>query len=228
MLFRTALGIHAARMTLDLEARESPCPPDWNTTLFLAIAHGHPGLAAGPIDSATLLAVHRQAWAIAGLKEGDPWKELLNIADPLERVLVASRSGFPLSEGELSSLVLEAVASQPVDELRAAVSLVLYLKLRAGKTIAATAAETLASQLSRVLRPAISTHEVYGQKLTHCREVASICCGLQEAPRDHYTRNLLQAFLPDGYANISPASLRANFERLWAKFGLDGGDIMAA
>lgn len=223
MLFRTALGIHAARMTLDLEAKGSSGPPDWETTLFLAIVHGHPGLAAGPIDRGTLLALHRQAWAIAGLKEGDPWKELLNIADPLERVIVASRAGFPLSEADLSSLVMEAVASQPGDELRAAVSLVLYLKLRSGKTIAATAAETLASQLYRVLRPAVTTHDVYGQKLTRCREVANLCSTLTDTPCDRYTRNLLHAFLPDGYAHITPAHLQSTFAQLWARFGLEGG-----
>jgi len=221
-LFRTALGIHAARLTLDGESNGPPRPPDWETTLFLALAHGHPGLAAGPIDRAALLALHRQAWAIAGLKEGDPWKELLNIADPLERVIVASRAGFPLSESDLSSLVLEAVAAQPGDELRAAVSLVLYLKLRSGKTIAATAAETLASQLYRVLQPALTTHEVYGQKLTRCREVANLCSTLTDTPRDRYTRNLLHAFLPDGYAHITPAHVQSTFAQLWARFGLEG------
>lgn len=227
MLFRIALGIHAARMTLDLEAKEARRPPDWETTLFLAIAHGHPGLACGPIDRGTLLALHRQAWTIAGLKEGDPWKELLDIADPLERVVVASRAGFPLSEADLSSLVLEAVASQRDEELRAAVSLVLYLKLRSDKKIAATAAETLASQLYRVLQPTITTHEVYGQKLTHCREVANLCSVLTDTPRDRYTRNLLHAFLPDGYSNISPALLRTAFAQLWARFGLDGDSAKA-
>lgn len=226
MLFRTALGIHAARMTLGLEAKAAR-PPDWETTLFLAIAHGHPGLACGPIDRATLLALHRQAWTIAGLKDGDPWKELLNIADPLERVIVASRAGFPLSEADLSSLVLEAVAAQKGDELRAAVSLVLYLKLRSTKKIAATAAETLASQLQRVLKPAITTHEVYGQKLTLCREVANLCSALTDTPCDRYTRNLLHAFLPDGYAGITPVVLRTVFGNLWTRFGLDGDSLKA-
>ena len=223
MLFRTALGIHAARLTLAGESNLPTGPADWDTTLFLALAHGHPGLAAGPIDRATLLAVHRQAWGIAGLKEGDPWKELLNIADPLERVIVAGRTGFPLSEADLSSLVMEAVACQPNDELRAAVALVLYLKLRSGKTIAATAAETLAAQLGRVLQPAVTTHQVYGQKLTHCREVANVCSTLTDTPCDRYTRNLLYAFLPDGYAHITPAHVQSTFAQLWARFGLEGG-----
>jgi hypothetical protein len=222
MLFRTALGIHAARMTLAQEAGEALPAPDWETTLFLAISHGHPGLACGPIDRGTLLALHRQAWNIAGLKNDDPWKELLNIADPLERVIVASKADFPLSEADLSSLVLEAVASQPNGELRAALSLVLYLKLRFSKKIAATAAETLASQLTHVLQPAITTHEVYGRQLTQCREVANLCSTLTDTACDRYTRNLLHAFLPDGFTDITPVLLRTKFAQLWARFGLEG------
>ena len=62
---------------------------------------------------------------------------MLNIADPLERVIVAGRTGFPLSEADLSSLVMEAVACQPGDEWRAAVSLLRYQKLRAGVSVRA-------------------------------------------------------------------------------------------
>ena len=97
--------------------------------------------------------MHRQAWNIAGLNEDDPWKELLKIADPVERAAVASKTGFPLTEADLSSVILEAVASRPTEAQRAAIALVLYLSLRSSRRIAATAAETLASQLSRVLRP---------------------------------------------------------------------------
>jgi hypothetical protein len=43
------------------------------------------------VDRAALLALHRQAWNIAGLNEDDPWKEVLKIADPVERRLRAKR-----------------------------------------------------------------------------------------------------------------------------------------
>ena len=46
--------------------------------------------------------------------------------------------------------------------------------------------------------------------------------------RDRYTRNLLHAFLPDGYSNITPAFLRSTFVQLWARFGLDGDNLKAA
>jgi hypothetical protein len=153
---------------------------------------------------------------------------LLNIADPVERVIVASQAAFPLSEADLSSLVLEAVATQPNPELRAALSLVLYLTLRTSHKIAATAAETLATQLTRVLRPTGATHEVYGRQLTHCREVANLCSTLGDTARDRYTRNLLHAFLPGGFADITPALLQSTFVQLWARFGLEGDNRRAA
>ena len=74
--------------------------------------------------------MHRQAWNIAGLNEDDPWKELLKIADPVERATVASKTGFPLTEADLSSVILEAVASRPTEGQRSAIALVLYLSLR--------------------------------------------------------------------------------------------------
>ena len=96
----------------------------------------------------------------------------------------------------------------------------LYLSLRASRRIAATAAETLASQLSRVLHPFARTHKVYGKELQNCREVASLCSGLENTFRDNYARNLLNAFLPGGYADITPQGLHAEFIKLWKRFGV--------
>ncbi len=217
MLFRTALGVHAARTTLAGPGAR----PDWESSVFLALAHGYPGLAAGPVDRGALFALHRQAWSLSRLADDDPWKELLHLTDPVDRVLAASRVDFPLGEAELSSLVLEAVATQPTDEERAALSLVLYLRLRNGKRIAATAAETLGTQLARVLTPATSTYEVYGRQLTNCREVAALCSELGECLRDRYARNLLNAFLPDGFTALEARHLRDRFFALWEKFGLE-------
>ena len=209
---------------LGIESGEKSPRPEWQESLFLALAHGHPGLASGPVDRGALLALHRQAWNIAGLNEDDPWKELLKIADPVERAAVASKTGFPLTEADLSSVILEAVASRPTEAQRAAIALVLYLSLRSSRRIAATAAETLASQLSRVLRPFTTTHNVYGKELQSCREAASVCSGLEDTPRDKYARNLLNAFLPDGYSDITPQELHAEFIRLWERFGVTIAD----
>ena len=219
MLFRSALGIHAARGVLT----GGPAP-DWETSLFLALAHGHPGLAAGAVDRGALLAIHRQAWNLTRLEADDPWRSLLGLADRVERVAVASLGGLPLKEDEFSSLVLEAVAAQRTPEERAAVALVFYLHLRDAPRISAAAVETLAGQLARVLRPAIETHQVHGRQLTLCREVAALCAQLGDSPREVRARNLLNAFLPAGFTDITPARLLGRFGELWERFGLPGAD----
>jgi hypothetical protein len=152
------------------------------------------------------------------LNEDDPWKALLKIVDPVERAAVVSKTTFALSEADFSSVILEAVASRPTRAQKAAIALVLYLSLRSSSRIAATAAETLASQLSRVLRPCTTTHNVYGKELQSCRQAALVCSGLKDTPRDKYARNLLNAFLPDGFADITPQELHAEFIRLWERF----------
>ncbi len=215
MLFRSALGIHASRGVLT----GGPAP-DWETSLFLALAHGHPGLAAGAVDRGALLAIHRQAWNLTRLEADDPWRTLLGLADPVERVAVASLGGLPLKEDEFSSLVLEAVAAQRTPEERGAVALVFYLHLRDAPRISAAAVETLAGQLTRVLRPAIETHQVHGRQLTLCREVAALCAQLGDSPREVRARNLLNAFLPAGFTDITPARLLGRFGELWERFGL--------
>src|SRR6202030_2777134 len=113
---------------------------------------------------------------------------------------------------------------RPTGAQKAAIALVLYLALRSSSRIEATAAETLASQLSRVLRPYTTTHNVYGKELQSCRQTALICSGLKDTPRDKYARNLLNAFLPDGYADISPQELHAEFVRLWERFEVTVAD----
>ncbi|MGC2576158.1 MAG: hypothetical protein WA376_01110 [Terrimicrobiaceae bacterium] len=43
---------------------------------------------------------------------------------------------------------------------------------------------------------------------------------MENTPRDNYTRNLLNAFLPHGYAEITPQELHAEFIGLWERFGV--------
>ena len=86
------------------------------------------------------------------------------------------------------------------------------------------AIETLAGQLTRVLRPAIDTYQVHGRQLTLCREVAALCAQLGDSPREVRARNLLYAFLPTGFTDITPARLLVRFGELWERFGLPGAD----
>jgi MoxR-like ATPase len=222
-LFRTTLGIQAARITLQ-QLDEKSETPSVETSLFLALSNGHPSLAERSLDQVGLLALHRHAWSIAGLENNNPWKTLLQIADPLERVVVASHADFPLPEDDLSSLVIEAVSSQSQEEKRCAVALVIYLKLRATKRLAAIAVETLATQLEPVLKFHDKTHDLHGGfALTQCHKVANLCSSLGDSAKDTYTKNLLNGFLPDGYKKITPEALHDFFRLLWDRFQLEEG-----
>ena len=168
--------------------------------------------------------MHRQAWNIAGLSEDDPWKELLKIADPVERAAVASKTGFPLTEADLSSVILEAVASRPSEPHRAAIALVLYLSLRSSRRIAATAAETLASQLTRVPRPFTTTHHVYGKRAA---KLPGDGLGVQRPERyasGQVYAKPAQRLSAGGYTDITPRELHAEFIRLWVRFGVEIAD----
>ena len=56
-LLRASLGIHASRIALSIESGEKSPRPEWQESLFLALAHGHPGLASGPVDRGASSAV---------------------------------------------------------------------------------------------------------------------------------------------------------------------------
>jgi hypothetical protein len=57
-LLRTSLGIHASRIALSVESAKAFPKPEWQESLFLSLAHGHLGLASGPVDRGVLLAAN--------------------------------------------------------------------------------------------------------------------------------------------------------------------------
>jgi hypothetical protein len=78
-LLRTSLCVHASRIALAIESGEKSARPEWQESLFLALAHGHPGLASGPVDRGALLALH---------SHGDPMRRIVLCYRPLSRSLI--------------------------------------------------------------------------------------------------------------------------------------------
>ncbi len=103
MLLRSVLAVHAAALVRDPTANPSD-------SAMMAVANGLPQRAQGiKIPETKVLAAHRGAWRIAGIKPGDPLRQILTAADPVERVRLAV--GAPkLRKGEFSSIVADAVA----------------------------------------------------------------------------------------------------------------------
>ena len=218
-LLRSILSIQAARTVLaELSAHPRP---GWEDAAWLAFRHGLPGIAHGvKTNHASLLAAHRQAWNLCGLDASDPWRQILSVADPVERLVLASRLGASIDPVDLASLLTSAFAAQPDTARRRTLGIVAYLALRENHALPAIAVETLATEARAALQPAKRNLMVHGPSLNTCREVAAVCAGLSDSPKDKHCRNLLHSLLPDNLRGTKPSEVRDLFNTLWKKFDL--------
>jgi MoxR-like ATPase len=228
-LVRTTLALQAARVALarGADPLANPRDVDWASSVWLAVRHGDPELASvGRLDRARQLALHRQAWTLSGLQDDDPWRALLEVNDPLERVARAFRLGGGFSPEDIGRLVLDALSSQQNEALRTATALALYLGAHRIAGLPAVVTETLARDVRRVLRPVQRRLTVPSHNISPARAVAQIAASLRQkgdssgALCDLYTRNLLEALLPDGYSGTAPIAVHGLFVTLWQRFDL--------
>ncbi|MSR47775.1 MAG: MoxR family ATPase [Planctomycetes bacterium] len=247
MLMRAALAIHAARgaiveehnrieedsldgaswhathhAVLDLRP-----DPDWESSCFLAVQHGLPVIARrGRVDHAALLAAHRQAWTVAALAADDPRRELLGIAEPVERMMRALKLGARLPAQELAQFLLDGVASITHEARRTAVALAVYLALERLPETPATLIETLARDVRRVLVPGERRFQVAATAIGPVKEVGELTASLDRATtaatktRDAYSKNLLESLLPEGYGAVAPREVLDLFHSCWTRLSL--------
>lgn len=224
MLMRSILAVQSARTVLAKASKAAR--PGWEDAAWLAFRHGLPGLAHGAkTDAAALLAAHRQAWRLCGLDANDPWRQLLAVGDPAERLALACKLGDAIEANDLAGLITTALAAQKERCLRSALALVTYLKLRDTADLPAIAVETLAAEAQRALSPASKDHLVYGNQLAACREVASVCATFPKGnhahkTRDLHCRNLLHSLLPEGFGSLQPVQVCEQFNHWWKTFQL--------
>ncbi len=116
-LCRTLPAVHAAALAERPDARA-------DDSAWLALQASLPQRAEGKaIPEAKVLAAHREAWRLAGVKADDPLRVLLIQPDPLERLRLAGCT-TGLAKAELSAVVADALASlQPGARAAAAVHL---------------------------------------------------------------------------------------------------------
>ena len=220
ILHRNILAVQAARVSLAKRAADESTKPEtgWNESALLALRHSLPQLAqTGNLDQTAILAAHRQAWAVAGLDKNDPWRELLQEGDPIRRLTRALQFGVRIVDMDVGRLILEAVAAQPLESHRVAVSLVAYLAVHKDRAIPGSVVETLAREVQRVLQPREETKLVYTVTVGAHREVGLLCASLTDSLRDRYTRNLLNGLLSDGYRGTSPQEVKIFFDDLWER-----------
>lgn len=218
-LLRSILAIQASRTVLAEATGRSR--PDWEDAAWLALRHGLPGIAHGvKTNPVSLLAAHRQAWSLCGLDASDPWRQILAVSDPVDRLVLAVKLGNSIDSADFTGLLTSAFSAQVDQAHRRALALAVYLFLMEKRELPAIAVETLASEARAALQPSSESHLVNGPQLTACRETASVCAKLTESPRDRHCRNLLHSLLPNGFKGTKPAELREWFNALWKKFRL--------
>lgn len=218
-LLRSILAIQAARTVLAEAAGQAR--PGWEDAAWLAFRHGLPGIAHGvKINPSTLLAAHRHAWNLSGLDASDPWRQILAVSDPIDRLALAVRLGGALDSVDVAGLLTSAFAAQTAKPHRRALALVLYLALKDRQELPAIAVETIATEAREALQPSRASHQIYGNQVHACREVSSVCAGLTDSLRDRHCRNLLQSLLPDGFRGAKPKDTEDFFNTLWKKFDL--------
>ena len=216
-MHRNVLAVQAARVVLAQLAREvDAVGVEWEESALTALLHSIPQLAGETsVDYARLATAHRQAWELTKLDDDDPWKQILETSDPLDRLAVAAGLGDKLSDFDLGKVILEAVSSQDEGGLRTATALVAYLRFGLDRNVPGTVVETLAQEVSRVLVPLKGKSTVRGALAHVLREIASIVSfDGGTLIRDRYARNLLYGLLPDGYLpKLSRGSAQVLFFR---------------
>jgi MoxR-like ATPase len=107
MLAGNVAAVHAARLSADAHARID------DSTWIAAVA-SMPFAACGrPFDEARLLACHKEAWRQAAVRADDAAGRILSERDPIARVRLALAAGDALPDGELTSIVADAVTGAP-------------------------------------------------------------------------------------------------------------------
>ena len=223
ILYRNVLSVQAARVVLNAFAETGEAEDvGWEESALAALQHSLPQLAGeSPADQVKVAAAHRQAWEVAKLDDDDPWKQILETPDPLDRLAIAAGLGERLSNFDLGKVILEAVSSESQTAIRTATALVAYLRFSRDRNIPGAVVETLAKEITRVLIPVNGTTTIRGRLAPTLRSIGSLLPMGGDRVRDLYARNLLYGLLPDGYVRVSPEDVLKHFHLQWKRLDLD-------
>lgn len=152
-MFDALLAIQAARMVLyntdaDLESSAEYtlmfCMP------YTATPH--------PAPSAKLVAIHKQAWQIASMPEGDPGRLVLEELDPTKRIVLADQLNLP--DSDISQLITQALGAEQNDARRVALATAIYVAFNERRDLSPSAWEPLMQLAARVLTPRASSSQL--------------------------------------------------------------------
>ncbi len=225
MLQRCALAVHAARIVLARHTGES-ATPDAYASALAALRCTLPDRARHPLDETRIVVLCKEAWDAAESHADDSLAALLRIPDPVRRLEEAvARHRDDLPPAQIAAVVCEGIGAAP-EPKRRALALATFLAISSRNDLPASVMETLSVEIQPAIQPAAHEQAVDMGKAAHSRAVAAQITAISSRLAGRTTfllhhANLLQSFLPDGYATPDePAKLSAEFERLWTLFAL--------
>lgn len=146
MLARSIAAVHAALQILEDQE------VDLQESAEIALQFGLPQNATEvPPSQATVVAIHKQAWEIAGLMGDDLWRQILEEPDAIRRVKIADDLG--LEAADISRLITQALGAQTLDSRRLGLGVAMFLAFRERYDLSPAAWEPLAQYATRVLEP---------------------------------------------------------------------------
>ncbi len=193
MLARSVVAVHAARLVLEGDEAQL------DDSAEIALTYGLPQNASDvPPSAATIAAVHRQAWEIAGLLEDDAWRQILEERDLPRRVLMADRLNF--SDPDLSRLITQALSAETSEARRVSLGTALFLAFRDRRELTPAAWEPLAQLAARVLEPrAVSGLVRPGSDATTWQEIKDWMSAPDDDSSEHWllARNYVLSGFPE-------------------------------
>lgn len=146
MLLQSIVAVHSARRLLSNDVI------DMDVSAEIALLYGLPQTATEvPPTSASVIAIHRQAWEISTKLDNDAWRQVLEEEDAVKRILIAEEVGF--SDEELGQLVTQALAAYDSDSRKISLAVAMYLAFRTCRKLTPAAWEPVSKLASRVLQP---------------------------------------------------------------------------
>ncbi len=146
MLARSIVALHAARLVLEGDEAEL------EDSAEIALGFGLPQNASEvPPTVATVVAVHKQAWEIAAMMENDAWRQILEEADAVRRVILADELNF--NDIDMSRLITQALGAQTSEARRLGLGVAMFMAYHERRNLSPAAWEPLAQLSARLMEP---------------------------------------------------------------------------
>ena len=187
MLYRAILATHAAGLCLrpDMAASDSA---------WLAVINAIPQRAQGiEVSETKLLAAHKEAWRLAGVRPDDPLKRILMAKDPVERLRLAVATPA-LPRGEFSGVVADVIARLEPGARETAV--IHLFETGAVGRLAAAVAEQAGAIYREIATPVAFSEGMHASQPRYraWQRLKNLLSKLDpEKPRDHLQANAMAA-----------------------------------